>query len=151
MDNHLPFGYEHRQKVCNKVERAAMHAASRADKHSQRSHDMMEGNAGPAWRFENLAPFARLGVPRERPLTHTATARLPIRITTLRGTERERPTPLLCEHDTLRHENPRHKQTIARPQQAPQTEEKGTFHILNGLRRIWSRNMCCGLRATGST
>jgi hypothetical protein len=48
------------------VERAAMHAASRADKHSQRSHDMMEGNAGPAWRFENLAPFARLGVPREQ-------------------------------------------------------------------------------------
>lgn len=25
----------------------------------------MEGNAGPAWSFENLAPFARLGVPRE--------------------------------------------------------------------------------------
>lgn len=28
MDNHLPFGYEHRQKVCYQVERAAMHAAS---------------------------------------------------------------------------------------------------------------------------
>lgn len=25
----------------------------------------MEGNAGPAWSFENLAPFARLGVPRD--------------------------------------------------------------------------------------
>ncbi|KAJ4400855.1 hypothetical protein N0V91_008364 [Didymella pomorum] len=25
----------------------------------------MEDNAGPAWSFENLAPFARLGVPRE--------------------------------------------------------------------------------------
>jgi hypothetical protein len=30
MDNPLPFGYTHRQKVCNKVkvERAAMHAAN---------------------------------------------------------------------------------------------------------------------------
>ncbi|KAJ4372582.1 hypothetical protein N0V86_007942 [Didymella sp. IMI 355093] len=51
MDNHLPFGYEHRQKVCNK-----------------RSHDMMEANAGPAWSFENLTPFTRLGVPREHSL-----------------------------------------------------------------------------------
>ena len=25
----------------------------------------MEGNAGPAWSFENLTPFTRLGVPRE--------------------------------------------------------------------------------------
>jgi hypothetical protein len=28
MDNQLPFGYEHRQKVCNQVERAAMHATN---------------------------------------------------------------------------------------------------------------------------
>ncbi|KAF9700709.1 hypothetical protein EKO04_002033 [Ascochyta lentis] len=47
MDNHLPFGYTHRQK---------------------RSHDQMEGNAGPAWSFENLTPFTRLGVPREHSL-----------------------------------------------------------------------------------
>jgi hypothetical protein len=26
MDNHLPFGYTHRQKVCNEVERAATQA-----------------------------------------------------------------------------------------------------------------------------
>ncbi|KAF2633053.1 hypothetical protein BU25DRAFT_487400 [Macroventuria anomochaeta] len=47
MDNHLPFGYTHRQK---------------------RSHDQMEGNAGSAWSLENLTPFTRLGVPREHSL-----------------------------------------------------------------------------------
>ncbi|KAJ4982832.1 hypothetical protein SVAN01_11680 [Stagonosporopsis vannaccii] len=60
MDNHLPFGYTHRQK---------------------RSHDMMEANAGPAWSFENLTPFTSLGVPREHSLprsqeaSHSATRR----------------------------------------------------------------------------
>lgn len=38
----------------------------------------MEGNAGPAWSFENLTPFSSLGVPRERSLprpSHDASRR----------------------------------------------------------------------------